>query len=486
MKKLEEIRTLSDLDVTEKRVIIRLDLNVPIKDQEIQDDFRIRESLPSLRYLLQKEAKILILAHLGRPKGEVVKNLSLEAVGNRISQLLGVDVLLVEEPRGDATRALFASLKTKQLLLMENLRFDPGEKSNDTTLASHLSQSIDVYINDAFGVCHREHCSVSALPNLMPERGVGLLMEKEIKHLGRFLQKQESSRAVILGGAKVSDKIKLIENLMPHTQAFLIGGAMANTFLKAQGHSIGKSKFEEKALPLAKDLLRKFEARDIKCILPIDYAWYDEQKEGDMKFGYGEKLMSATCQIFDLGPKSIKLFQEELVKYEEVFWNGPLGFFERKPFEKGTLAVAKTLSEKTSEAEDSFTVIGGGDTALAIAEYAENMSHVSTGGGASLEFMQNPIMPGLKALLPTRKEIAARERVVWVGGEMPEGMDPMREFQPQDNYNQDRSSQDRRGNEQTSYVKPKAPPVVRKKLEGESIPGGYIRRAKKEDTDGSK
>jgi phosphoglycerate kinase len=403
MSGLDGISSIEDFDLKNKKVFIRLDLNVPLKDKVITDDTRIRAALPTIEYALKNQAHIILCSHLGRPeKPEDRKKLSLEPVAKRLSDLLKVDVHLVEDPASDTPRALLPTLRENQIVLLENIRFDPGEEKNSVELANRLASYTDIYINDAFGASHRAHASIVALPALIKKKGLGYLMKREIEMLDRILLEPERPFVSILGGAKVSDKIGLIENLMEQIDTFLIGGAMAYTFLAAQKISVGKSRTEKDRINLAQELLGRFEARGKRILLPIDHVIARELKPGaENKITTGPSIEEGWMGL-DIGPKTVELFKKEIQNAKTIFWNGPMGVFETPPFEKGTFAVAQALARS-----EGTTIVGGGDSVSAVNQsgLASKMSHISTGGGASLEYLQGDKLPGLEALRPSTRKL---------------------------------------------------------------------------------
>ncbi len=393
IKPLKELENLKD-----KKVFLRLDLNVPMKDGKIIDDTRIREALPTIQYLLDQGCRVMIGSHLGRPKGNTAedkKNFSLEPVATALVEKLKKEVVLIDGPDSDAPRGLLAEGKFDKVLLLENLRFAKGEETNDNALAQKWAKFVDVYVNDAYGSCHRAHASIDALPRIMKIKAPGFLVEKEIEVLKKVRDSAPVPFALVLGGSKVSDKIGVIENMINKIDLLVIGGAMAYTFMRAQGTLVGSSRVEEGKVDYAKELLKRLDARDKKVLLPVDHvivksldapAGRQTTKEADIEPGW---------MAVDIGPKTRELFQKELSKCKTIFWNGPMGVYEIPPFNEGSFAIAKTIAET-----DAFTVIGGGDSAAAAVEsgYAAKFTHISTGGGASLEYMEGKDLPGITAL----------------------------------------------------------------------------------------
>lgn len=395
---LKGIPLITDLDIQEKRVFLRLDLNVPIQNGKITDDTRITEALPTIRYCLEHKAKLVVASHLGRPEG-FDKKYSLEPVAKRLNELLNVEVHLVEDPSSDAPLALIRSLKPNQLILLENVRFIAGEQKNDEKFAQKIASYIDVYINDAFGASHRAHSTIDALPRLVPKKAIGFLMQKEIEMLDKILYHHESPFVAILGGSKVSDKIGVLDRLVESVDTFIIGGAMAYTFLAAQKIATGNSKIEKEKLSYARDFLRKLEARDKKVLLPIDHLCVSDfseiEKDKPKIKVISEAAIPDGMIALDIGEKTRRIFTEAILHGKTIFWNGPMGMFEKKPFEKGSFAIAKAIADSSG-----FSIVGGGDSVSAMNEsgYADQVDHISTGGGASLEYLRGDKLQGLEVL----------------------------------------------------------------------------------------
>lgn len=389
------IRSVKDLNVLGKRVFLRVDFNVPLTPARgVADDARIRASLPTITSLVERGARLVIGSHLGRPKGPDPA-LSLEPVGARLAELCGRDVLLTDEPVGDGARKVVSDLRDGQVALLENLRFHPGEEQNDEHFARALASYADVYVNDAFGTAHRAHASTVGMIKHVAEKGAGLLMLKEIEFLTRLLGDVERPYLAVIGGAKVSDKIGVLESLASRVDKMLIGGAMANTFLKAQAKSLGRSKVEEDKLALARSFLKKAEERQVAVLLPRDVvvAGSPDDPAGRV---VPVDAIPADAMALDIGPETVRGFADEIARARTVFWNGPMGMFERKPFADGTFGVARALAAN----KRAVTVVGGGDSAAALeqAGLADQVSHLSTGGGASLEFVEGKALPGIAAL----------------------------------------------------------------------------------------
>lgn len=391
---LKGIQTIRDFELKDQAVFLRLDLNVPIKDGKITDETRIQASLPTIRYALEKGAKLILASHLGRPKSAADTQYSLEPVGQRLSEIFGHQVTLLEEARPDTAKLLLGQMKKGEMILLENLRFEKGETENSEEFAERLAGAANIYINDAFGACHRAHASIDALPRLMKKKGIGFLIEKEIEMLDRLLEGVVHPYFAVLGGAKVSDKIGVIENLMDKVDGFLIGGAMAYTFLKAQGLTVGKSLVETEKLNYAREMLARLEMRQKKILLPVDHVIVNDIKATKGEVTSGPAIPEAMLGV-DIGPKTIALFSEALKSAQTIFWNGPMGIFETPAFSKGTFAIAEALAKNPGT-----RIVGGGDSAAAAeaSGFADKMTHISTGGGASLEYLQGDRLPGLEVL----------------------------------------------------------------------------------------
>ncbi len=381
-----------------KRVFIRVDFNVPLdkKTGAITDDARIREALPTIRYAVEKGAKVILASHLGRPKPGKTEGLSLVACGERLAELSGLEVHVPEDCVGDAPKKVIQDLRAGQVCLLENLRFHPEEEANDEGFARQLAELCDVYVDDAFGAVHRAHASVHALPLLVRDRAAGFLLAKELKALGRVVHEPEKPFVAILGGAKVSDKIDVVEALLGKCAALCIGGAMANTFLAAQGKDMQRSLVEADKLPLARTIMEKARDKGVTLVLPVDVVVADglDATSGEV---VAAGAVPAGKLALDIGPKTTALIEEQLATAKTVFWNGPMGLFESAPFAEGTLGVARALAKVSG-----FTVVGGGDSAAAIKlageEVVGGIDHISTGGGASLELIEGKKLPGVAAL----------------------------------------------------------------------------------------
>ncbi len=412
---LAGIKSIEDFDLKDKRVFIRVDFNVPMKSKDgaqlttdvITDDTRIRAALPTIRYAMEKGAKIVLASHLGRPEGgpDDKAKFSLEPVGHRLGELLKAEVILTDEPNSDAPKGLLPTLRPGQLVMLENLRFEKGETKNARDFALQMASYTDVYINDAFGASHRAHASIDALPAAVEKKGIGFLIKKEIEMLDVLLHSSKSPYVAILGGAKVSDKIPVIENMIEKVDTFLIGGAMAYTFLAAQGIAVGNSRVEKDKLSFAREMIGRIQARDKKILLPVDHVVANDfVSPTDVKVARGVAIPDGFLGL-DIGPETIRLYRAELANAKTVFWNGPMGVFENPKFSRGSFAVAECLAEITDKG--AMTIVGGGDSAAAaeMSGFAEKMSHISTGGGASLEYLQGDKLPGLEVLRNLRPSV---------------------------------------------------------------------------------
>ncbi len=392
------IRSLADFPperLTGRRVFIRVDFNVPLTPAKgVADDSRIRASLPTIERVLAHGGRVILGSHLGRPKG-VTPALSLEGVGARLAELLGKEVMLTDEAVGDGARKVVGDLRDGEIALLENLRFFPGEEANDEGFSKQLAQHAEIYINDAFGTAHRAHASTVGMVRFVPDRMTGLLMKRETEFLGRLLGAVERPFVTVVGGAKVSDKIGVLEHLLGRVDAFLIGGAMANTFLRAAGHDVGGSRVEEDKLTAARNLRKKAEDRKIELLLPTDLIvarGLDATSGRVVEVG---GAIAADEMALDIGPVTTQRYADRIATAKTVLWNGPMGVFEREPFAGGTMAVARAMGDCRG-----LTVVGGGDSDAAVhrAGVAAKLTHVSTGGGASLEFLEGKTLPGLAAL----------------------------------------------------------------------------------------
>ncbi|MEJ2207883.1 MAG: phosphoglycerate kinase [Anaerolineae bacterium] len=385
------IKTVKDIDVANKRVLVRADFNVPLDDGRVADDTRIRACLPTVRYLLDHEARVILCSHLGRPGGKVVEALRLDPVGRRLSELLDRPVDKLDDCVGSAVLQATSALLPGKVLLLENTRFHPGEKANDPEFAARLAKTADVYVDDAFGTAHRAHASTEGVAHHLPAVG-GLLMERELEVLGRVRENPAHPFVAILGGAKISTKIDVMQHLLDQVETLMVGGAMANTFLLAQGREVGESLVEEDRLDTARQILDK--AGD-RLILPQDVVIAREMEADAERRTVSVDGVPAGWRILDVGPETIERFKEEMKPARMVMWNGPLGAFEVKPFAQATYALARALADLDAE-----TITGGGETAAAVNDVgvADRLTHVSTGGGAFLEFMEGKELPGVAVL----------------------------------------------------------------------------------------
>ena len=385
------MKTIKDVAVADRRVLVRVDFNVPLEGGEVADDTRIEASLPTIRYLLDHDARVILCSHLGRPGGKVVEGLRLGPVADRLSELLGMEVTVADDCVGPKVEKKAGELTAGQVIVLENTRFHPGEKANDSDFAAQLASIAESYVNDAFAAAHRAHASTEGVAHHLPAVA-GLLMEREVEALTRVRENPKHPFVAIFGGAKISDKIGILDQLMGRMESVLVGGGMANTFLKAQGHEVGQSLIEGESLDLAGDILD--EAGE-KLVLPVDVVIADAFDESATHHAVMVDQVPADWRILDIGPRSVELFQKKLEPAKMVLWNGPLGVFEMDAFAKGTFAIAGTLAELDAE-----TITGGGETAAAVNQLgiAERMTHVSTGGGAFLTFMEGEELPGLAAL----------------------------------------------------------------------------------------
>lgn len=399
---------IQELDLLGKRVLIRVDFNVPLSpDGEILDDTRIRETLPTIEYALRRKARVILCSHLGRPSGKVVPAMSLRPVVDRLRELL--DNVLGEDENvgfapdciGQLATDMAANLEPGQSLLLENLRFHPGEEANDPAFAKKLAALCDIFVNDAFGSAHRAHASTEGLTHFVAQSASGLLMQSELAHLGKALNQPDRPFVAIIGGAKISDKIGVIESLIRKADSILIGGGMAYTFLRAQGQQTGKSLVEEDKIAVAKAALDEAKAKGVRLLLPIDHRLADRfDARANCTVFQGDGSFPENLMALDIGPNTEALFATEIAEAQTVLWNGPMGVFEFAAFARGTNAVAKAIAAN----EDATTIVGGGDSVSAIRKsgYANRVTHISTGGGASLEFLEGKALPGVAALSEVR------------------------------------------------------------------------------------
>jgi len=393
---LEGIVPIRDLPIENKRVFIRVDFNVPLEGGKITDDSRIKEALPTIKHALDRGARVILASHLGRPKPGKTAGLGMEPVGLRLAELLGVEVHVPEDCIGDAAKKVVYDLRTGQLVLLENLRFHPEEEKDDEGFAKELEKLADVYVDDAFGAVHRAHASVHALAKLCRQRGCGFLLEKEIAALGNLVTSPEKPYVAVLGGAKVSDKIAVLDSLLEKVSSILIGGAMANTFLAAKGLDVKASKVEGDKLALARTIMEKAKNKNVELLLPSDVVVAASIEASEGRIVEANAIPDGTMAL-DIGPKSVADFAKRFEKAKTVFWNGPMGLFEKAPFASGTFGIARAMA-----ASSAFTVVGGGDSAAAVhaagGDVASKMKHISTGGGASLELIEGKKLPGIEVL----------------------------------------------------------------------------------------
>lgn len=397
-------KTVRDLDVAGKKVLVRVDFNVPLNDKgEITDDTRITASLPTIQYLLEQKAAVILMAHLGRPKGQVKPELSLAPVAKHLGKLLGKKILFAPDCVGEAAQAAASKLKPGHILLLENLRFHKEEEKNDMEFAEKLASLADLYVNDGFGVSHRAHASVEGVTHFLPA-AAGFLLEKEIQYVGQAVTNQLHPFVAIIGGAKVSDKIGVISNLLDKVDTLLIGGGMANTFLAAQGYKMGKSLVEEDKLDLAKELLAKAKKNKVNMLLPTDLVMAAAFAPDAEHVTEKVKNLNQAYMALDIGAETSKAYAEALADAKMIVWNGPMGVFEMDAFCKGTEAVAKAVAKSRAT-----SIVGGGDSVAAIEKLglAKRITHISTGGGASLEYLEGKVLPGVAALDDLRRKMIA-------------------------------------------------------------------------------
>ncbi|KJD46819.1 phosphoglycerate kinase [Paenibacillus terrae] len=387
-------KSVRDIELNGKRVFVRVDFNVPVEDGKITDDKRIRETLPTINYLIEKGAKVILASHFGRPKGQVVESMRLTPAGVRLSELLKKPVVKVDEAVGEAVKAKVAELQNGDVLLLENVRFYPGEEKNDPELAKQFAELADIFVNDAFGAAHRAHASTEGIAHLLPAVS-GLLMEKELSVIGKALSNPDRPFTAIIGGSKVKDKIDVIDNLLNIADNVIIGGGLAYTFFKAQGHEVGQSLLDESKLDVALGFIEKAKKLGKNFYLPVDIVISDDFSATANTNIVDIDGIPADWEGVDIGPKTRKIYADVIKNSKLVVWNGPMGVFEMEPFAGGTLEVAEACA--TTEA---YTIIGGGDSAAAAEKFhlADKMDHISTGGGASLEFMEGKALPGVVAL----------------------------------------------------------------------------------------
>ncbi len=390
-------KTVEEVQLEGKRVLVRCDFNVPLKDAVITDENRLVGAMPTIKYLIEQGAKVILCSHLGKPKGEAKPELSLAPVAKRLSQMLNKEVVFAADSNviGEEAKNAISKMNNGDVVLLENTRYRKEETKNEENFSRELASIAEIFVNDAFGTAHRAHCSTVGVASFVEEAVCGYLIQKELQFLGEAVENPERPFVAILGGAKVSDKLGVINNLLDKVDTLIIGGGMAYTFLKALGHEIGKSLLEEDKIDYAKEMMSKAEEKGVKILLPIDVIYADRFDENaEPKTSEGRDIPS-DHQGLDIGPKSAELFSDAIKEAKTVIWNGPMGVFEFANFAKGTIAVAKAMSEV-----NATTIIGGGDSAAAvnILGFGDKMTHISTGGGASLEFLEGKELPGITAL----------------------------------------------------------------------------------------
>lgn len=388
--------SIRDIELKDKTVFCRVDFNVPLSGGQITDDTRIRAAVPTIQYLIDHGAKVILASHLGRPKGEVKDDLRLDPVANRLSELLGRPVAKTNEVIGPEVEAAARALKPGDVLLLENVRFLPGEEKNDPELAKAFAALADVYVNDAFGAAHRAHASTEGIAHHLKPAVSGLLLEKELRVLGEALENPKRPFTAIIGGAKVKDKIGVISNLLNKVDNLIVGGGLAYTFIKAKGLEIGRSLLDEEHIDLAKEFMKTAEEKGVKFYTPVDAVVADDFSEQANKKVVPIDAIPADWEALDIGPETVKLYADVIRGSKLVVWNGPMGVFEMDAFANGTKGVAEALADS----KDTLSIIGGGDSAAAVEKFglADRMDHISTGGGASLELMEGKILPGVAVL----------------------------------------------------------------------------------------
>ncbi len=391
--------SVKDLDLKGRRVFVRVDFNVPVKEGKVTDDTRIRAAVPTINYISEHGGRVILASHLGRPKGEKVEKYSLAPVAVYLAKVLGRHILFVDDCVGEAVKAKISEMKDGDIALLENLRFHPEEEKNDDEFSRQLADLCDVYVNDAFGAAHRAHASTVGITKYVKQAAAGLLMEKELAYLGKVINDPEHPFVAILGGAKVSDKIAVIEALIDRkVDRLLIGGAMAYTFFKAEGFTVGKSLVEDDKLDVAREIMKKAEAAGVQLLLPTDHQVVDSYDPLNSRKTIPIEFTNAGLVGLDIGIETIALFSDSLKDAKTVIWNGPMGVFEEKPFDEGTVGIAKAVAEAADRG--TTVIVGGGDSVAAVvaAGVADHITHISTGGGATLEFLAGDKLPGVEAL----------------------------------------------------------------------------------------
>ncbi|WP_142828873.1 phosphoglycerate kinase [Planococcus soli] len=391
---MQQKMTMKDLDLKGKRVFCRVDFNVPMEEGKVTDDTRIRAAVPTIEYLIEQGAKVILASHLGRPKGQVNEDMRLAATGVRLGELLHKEVKSLDESIGEKVETEISAMQEGDIILLENVRFHAGEEKNDEELAKAFANLADVFVNDAFGAAHRAHASTAGIASHLPAVS-GLLLEKELDVLGKALSEPDRPFTAIIGGAKVKDKIGVIDHLLDKVDNLLIGGGLSYTFIKAQGFEIGNSLVEDDKLDLAKSFIEKAEQKGVKLYLPVDATVASEFSNDADKKNVNIQEIPSDWEGLDIGPETVKLYAEVIKNSKLIIWNGPMGVFEMPSYENGTKSVAQAMAETSG-----YTVIGGGDSAAAVEKFhvADKMDHISTGGGASLEFMEGKELPGVSAL----------------------------------------------------------------------------------------
>jgi len=390
-------KTVKDIDVKGKRVLVRCDFNVPMEDGQITNDSRIVAALPTIDYLIDQGAKVILMSHLGRPEGEADMKYTLKPVAERLSEFMGKKVVFISSPLvvDETVKKQVLELKDREVMLLENLRFRKEETDNTPSFSKELAELGDIFVNDAFGTAHRAHASTYGIASFLPAVS-GFLMEREVAFLGEAISNPKHPFLAIMGGAKVEDKIHVVENLFGKVNSLIIGGRMAFPFQKALGHEIGISNIEDKEVEIASDLMNKLKSENVKLLLPIDNVCARDFENDSYKQVSDMGHLCTDLMIMDIGPKTIQLFTEEILKAKTIFWNGPMGVFEMPNFAVGTLQIARALIQSKA-----ITIVGGGDSIAAVEKFglADKMTHISTGGGASLEFLEGKPLPGLSAIL---------------------------------------------------------------------------------------
>ena len=389
---LKSLLHIEDFDLKDKKVFIRADLNVPVVDGKVKNSYRIMNALATIRYALDQDAKVILASHLGRPNG-VEPSLSLSPVAQTLSEILDLDVFFIEELVSDVPSVISPSLKKNQLIMLENLRFYPGEIENNEQLAKELAKDIDIYINDAFGVCHREHMSLHALPKNVKQKGIGFLIQKEMEQLDQIKNNPLRPFVVVLGGSKVRDKFDTILSLIDYVDGLVIGGAMAYVFLKVKGYRTGDTFVDTPSISLAKELIERIQERKKKLYLPVDHVVVPEIQKTNYAKVTADANIPDNWKAVDIGPQTISFFSKAFQGAQTIFWNGPMGIFEIEPYSKGTVAIADEIAKR----REAFRVVGGGDSVRAVFQCGaeKEFNHVSTGGGASLVYIQGKTLPGI-------------------------------------------------------------------------------------------